>query len=173
MHYQRWQRHSDPAVRLSTVGRRRAQRFFREVVLSYEGDECLTWPFARNKFGYGVILSEGRKQIVSRLVCTEVNGPPPTEIHEAAHLCGKGHEACVARRHLAWKTPVANAADRLVHGTDNRGSRNGLVRLTEDDVRQIRAMRGTASMSAIGRQFDVSAKSISQIYAGDSWKWLE
>lgn len=62
----------------------------------------------------------GRSVIVARMVCEEVNGPPPTPAHQAAHSCGKGHLGCITPQHLRWATQVENEADKLIHGTHNR-----------------------------------------------------
>ena len=44
-HYLRWRRHDDPLAGVTPNGE--PERFFRETVLTYQGDECLPWPFAR------------------------------------------------------------------------------------------------------------------------------
>lgn len=116
-HYERWRRHGDPLgggpPRASSA---EPARYFRDTVLAYEGDDCLAWPFCRDRNGYGKM---GGK-IVSRLVCEKEHGPPPTPAHEAAHSCGKGHEACVAKRHLSWKTRAENASERVIHGKNRK-----------------------------------------------------
>lgn len=110
-HYQRWRAHGDPLKGRTADGE--PKRYLHEVVLAYEGDECMPWPYGRYASGYGRI----RGSIVSRLVCEAVNGPPPTPKHEAAHSCGKGHEGCVTKGHLSWKTHAENMADTIAHGT--------------------------------------------------------
>lgn len=86
--------------------------------MAYEGDDCLTWPFLKSPRGYARMHVNGRDKRVSRLVCEEAYGTPPTPDHHAAHSCGKGHLACVTKRHLRWATPVENAADKIIHGTN-------------------------------------------------------
>jgi hypothetical protein len=54
---------------------------FIEKAISYEGDDCLIWPFTRNPDGYAHLSSRRfRKQYgtptISRVVCIEVYGPP-------------------------------------------------------------------------------------------------
>src|SRR5690349_16938907 len=98
-----------------------AQRFYRDVVLPYEGDDCLFWPYSKWGRGYGHVWADGRQQYVHVLVCREANGPAPTPKHEAAHSCGKGHLGCCARKHLSWKTRSENHADKITHGTMLRG----------------------------------------------------
>lgn len=164
-HWARWKRHGDP-----TGGRNYDEklRYFSEVVMAYEGDNCLIWPYSRTRNGYPYM---GR-HIVSRLVCIEVNGPPPTPEHEAAHECGRGKHGCVTKRHLSWKTPVENKADELIHGTRNRGERQGGSKLKEEDVREIRLLKGTISPRELAKRFGVSQGAISCIYRGVSWSWL-
>ena len=85
--------------------------------LSFSGDECLIWPFRRGETGYGRVRWEGKQRNVSRIVCGLVNGEPPSPEHQAAHSCGNGRGGCANPKHLTWKTPQENQADRLVHGT--------------------------------------------------------
>lgn len=113
-HYTRLLRHGDPQAGRTPCGD--LERFYREVVLPYEGDECIAWPFSRTSSGYGKIYLGGQHLIVSRLSCEEANGAPPTPEHQAAHSCGNGHLGCVTKRHLSWKTSLGNAADKKHHG---------------------------------------------------------
>src|SRR5690349_16534473 len=73
--------------------------------------DCLKWPFADDGKGYGVIKVDGRQQYAHRIMCTLVNGEPPTELHETAHSCGNGHLGCVHPGHVRWATRAENHAD--------------------------------------------------------------
>jgi hypothetical protein len=169
-HYGRWRRHGDPLTGRTPDGK--PERFYREVVLAYDGDECLPWPFGKDRNGYGVMRHEGRMQLVSRLVCEEVNGHPPTPKHEAAHDCGKGHLSCCTKRHLSWKTHQENLADRVPHGTHNRGERHGSAKLTEAKVREILALGGRLSQREIGKIFGVNQSQINRIQRSQAWAHL-
>lgn len=173
-HYTRWRKHGDP-LRGGPLDASRGdvQRFFRDVVLAYEGHDCLFWPFSKYTDGCGKIQHGGRTQRVPRLVCEHVNGPPPTPKHQAAHSCGNGHLACVTRRHLSWKTGKENQADRLLHGTDAVGEKNAFAKLTDADVRQIRALRGALFQREIAEQFGVSQSCVSLIHHGKTWGPME
>ena len=170
LHADRWRRCGDPLVGRTPTGE--PQRFYREVVLSYDGDECLAWPYARIAQGYGELVVDGQICLVSRLVCEAVNGPPPTPKHDAAHSCGNGHLSCVTKRHLSWKTRAENIADMVGHGTILRGEKSPSAKLTEGDVHRIRSLKGTTSQSQIARRFNVTPHTISDIYAGKTWDWL-
>lgn len=140
----------------------KAQQFFKDVVLTYEGGACLIWPHAENGIGYGVL---GTK-LVHRLVCEHFNGPPPLNM-EAAHSCG--NRRCCTPKHIRWKTHAENMADMRQHGTVNHGARNGAAKLTDTDVLAIRALSGRFSQRAIAKQFGVNQGTISDIVRREAW----
>jgi hypothetical protein len=121
-HYTRWKRHGDPLG--GRVPEGEPMRYFQEVVLPYKGDDCLKWPYGRTRAGYGQVGLNGRQPYVHALACEYIHGSAPTPKHVASHKCGKGHEGCCNPRHTAWQTRAEDAADRLVHGTHNRGRRH-------------------------------------------------
>jgi hypothetical protein len=145
------------------------QKFFCETVLNYDGDDCLLWPFA-NVRGYAVRNDGNTTVYVSRELCERRHGPPPSPRHHAAHTCGRGQDGCVAQRHLVWKTPKQNKADELLHGTRNRGSRNGQAKLTEDQVRYVLA--SSAANVALGRELGVCRETVRDIRRRRLWSWV-
>lgn len=172
-HYNRWRAHGDPNTRLRAANGG-ARRFLDKVALVYEGDECLIWPYARAKDGRAVFSTEeGYSRLAHRYVCERAFGPPPTTNHDAAHNCGKGHEGCIAKRHLEWKTKSANQTDRIRHGTSNRGERCGTSRLTEKQVLEIRKMAGTMTHKEIAAIFDIHKRTVGKIINRALWAWLK
>lgn len=171
-HYKRWWRHGDPLAGGTQIGE--PERYLREIVLAHEGEGCLTWPFSRNYRGYGIVrLHERRFRRVHRIVCEQVNGPAPTPEHEAAHSCGNGHLGCVHPAHLSWKTHAGNMADMAAHGSSPRGERSYRAKLTEGDVREIRALRGVVTQAALAGRFGVREDQIGKIQRRQRWAWLE
>lgn len=61
-----------------------------------------------------------------------------------------------------------NMADAHAKGIHAYGER-ARAKLTEDQVKAILAMRGTASHREIGAQFNVSGAAVQAIFAGTSW----
>lgn len=169
-HAQRFRKHGDPLAGRTPEGA--LPKFINETVLPYVGDECLIWPFSRTK-GYAAMGGKGQTVYVSRLVCEHRNGPPPSPAHQAAHSCGNGHRGCVTPRHLSWKTRKENMADCVGHGTHKRGERHPLVKLNADQVRQIRALRGAMSQTAIGARFGVTQSLVGMIQRRTIWKSLD
>jgi hypothetical protein len=173
LHYKRWSLKGDPgSARVLIAGDGEPEAFYRNVVLQYDGNECLIWPFGKSGNGYGSFNLGGTRGSVHRKVCEEVYGRPPTHNHEAAHSCGNGHGGCVAKRHLSWKTTAENQADRVQHDTHRRGERSHFAKLTEIEVREILSLKGTETNSAIARRYGVSQPTISEIQSGKSWSWL-
>lgn len=133
---------------------------------------CLIWPFSDDGHGYGQINYKGHVTKAHRVMCRLVYGEPPTNRHEAAHSCGNGSGGCVHPKHLRWATPEENASDKIAHGTTNRGLRSARVRLSEEQVRAIREMRGR-NQKEIAALFGVSRTTVSSILDGSNWAWLK
>lgn len=170
-HYWRWHRHGDPLGGKASRGE--VRRFYQETVLTYEGDECLFWPYASAGRGYACMeAGDGRTRYVHRRLCEDVNGPPTFPEAEAAHSCGKGHLGCVTKRHLSWKTRAGNHADKLIHGTSNRGERHGQSRITEPEARSILALKDKKTQREIAAEFAVSQGIVARIHSRQTWAWL-
>jgi hypothetical protein len=136
---------------------------------------CLIWPYAKSTDGYGCIVIDGRRCIVSRLVCESTHGPSPTDTHQAAHDCG--NSSCCNPTHIRWKTPKENCADKIIHGTNvgnykpKFGESNGRSLLTRD---QVMAIRGSTAepRRKLADRYGVSVSTIAAIRARQNWTWL-
>lgn len=129
-----------------------------------------------NHGGYlGIYLYAGKKRryfLVSRLVCASFKGPAPSSEHQAAH--DDGNKENNSAGNLRWATCIENQDDMRRHGTRHikRGVMNDRAKLTEEDVRAIRAVgvykRG--DHAKLARQYGVTRASISFVIAGKIWK---
>ncbi len=69
---------------------------------------------------------------------------------------------------LRWDTPKNNHADKIKHGTTNRGEQCGTAKLTLEQVRKIRA--DTRLQKLIAADYGVRESQISRIKNGVRWK---
>lgn len=172
-HYKRWKKFGDPSVCSRQMPEHGApMKFFVEVVLPFEGDECLSWPFGRVS-GYGQLYYNGKSRTVHTLACEAIHGPSPSRKHLVAHSCGQGQHGCVNPRHLRWATQVSNLADRVTHGTIIRGEKTHTSKLKEEDIRNIRALRGSLTQKELALRFGVCRSNISAVLLGLTWSWLK
>ena len=168
-HYNRRRNHGDPLGGGTPKG---AALLFAQEAASYQKAACLFWPYAKNSDGYGNLWVSGAPTLAHRYVCKLAHGSAPSELHEAAHSCGNGHLGCVNPLHLSWKTRTENEKDKDAHGTKIKGEAHRSAKLTEDQVRKIRSLRGVLSQSQLAQIYGVSIPNISGIQQRKIWGWL-
>lgn len=167
-HYQRFIKHGDPFG--GSTFRGRPLEFLLDASYS-ESEDCIIWPFNRDQSGYARVRVNGKLTGGHIFVCEKVNGPKPPNKDQAAHSCGNGHLGCITPKHLRWATTRENSADRVVHGTDNRGIKNHHAVLSDDDVISIRSAKDVP-IKELASRYGVTSRNIYSIRRGDSWSWL-
>lgn len=172
-HYYRWRKHGHPMMGGPALSAKGSPLAWMAERLHHGGADCLIWPFARNRNGYGSLKVMGRQINAHRWVCEQVHGPAPSQEHQAAHSCGKGRDGCVNPSHLRWATPSENAADKVLHGTTFRGKPGPHRKLTVDQVREIRALKGAVSQSELASRFGATQANIGLIQRRKTWAWLD
>jgi hypothetical protein len=106
-------------------------------------------------------------RLIHILVLVAFVGPRP----DGCEACHKdGDPANAALSNLRWDTPLANAKDKIGHGTVSRGTHHGMVKLTEAQVRRIRTAPG--SQQTIAAQFGISQTHVSDIKCALKWAHL-
>jgi hypothetical protein len=133
-------------------------------------DDCMIWPYAKSGAGYGQLRIDGRTVYIHTLVCESEHGPRPVG-YQAAHSCG--NPSCFNRRHVSWKTPRENQADRVAHGTDLRGERQPRHKLTVRDVFDIRRRAREETQASLAREYQVNPWTIHAIVNRKVWAWLD
>jgi hypothetical protein len=78
------------------------------------------------------------RMTVHRLVALAFLGAPPSPAHIVAHADGTRRNNHWTN--LRWATQRENLSDTVLHGTDNRGARNGQAKIDEVCVKAIRRM---------------------------------
>jgi len=106
-----------------------------------------------------------RRFQVHRLVLTAFAGPCP-EGMEALHRNGDHLDCRISN--LRWGTHTENMQDKARHGTQTQGETHGRSKLTDQDVRDIRA--STETNRALGKKYGVSNVAIQAIKTRRTWK---
>lgn len=123
--------------------------------VGYADEACLLWPFGRDNKGYGILtVGNGKITKAHRVMCEMVHGPAPLDRPQASHSCGNGHRGCVNPTHLSWKNNSENQMDRTRHGR-HRGGKGSRATLTNDQIAEIRRMKGRESQTSLAKRFGV------------------
>lgn len=122
-------------------------------------------PF-RHHSGYLHFNPHGRSYKVHRFVLECFAGPCP-EGMQCRHL--DGDKTNNRPSNLAWGSSAENKADQIAHGTiaDFRGERHPQAKLTEADVRAIRA--DSRRQTDIAHDYGIDRSMVSQIKLGKCW----
>lgn len=119
-------------------------------------------------------LSDGKGKVrhfpVHTLLLLTFVGPRPSEQHDACHFDGNAKNNFLGN--LRWDTKQANADDRVRHGTQIRGESVSLAKLTEDQVREIKAAipfwkKGMGKFFA--EKFGVGNTAVSYVKHNKTW----
>lgn len=122
------------------------------------------------KTGYlymGVRWRGLKYHFVHRLVCSAFHGPCPDGM-ECSHL--NGDRADNRPQNLRWETGADNQRRRNDHGTILRGMDHPGVKLTEDQVIEIRSLPATSTQDEIAEKYGVNRATISLIVRKKIWK---
>lgn len=161
-----------PRPRLSMEAR------FSDKYIPEPNSGCWLWIGALNDSGYGVIqmarprpLGESAFVRAHRLSYEMHNGPITEELH-VLHSCDL--PCCVNPDHLFLGTDQDNSDDKMRKGRDRkdprRGITHGMTRLSEDQVREIRACRDR--LIDISEQYGISISHAHRIKTRQSWRCL-
>jgi len=132
---------------------------------------CWTWKGYKRPNGYGEAYfgrNPNRERVLAHRLAYEVMHGDPGSLC-VCHKCDT--PSCVNPDHLFLGTKAENSADRNAKGRQARGERNGPAKLTETQVRAIRAdARGCRKLA---REFGVDAGTIMSIRRRKTWAHVE
>jgi hypothetical protein len=105
---------------------------------------------------------------VHQLVCEAVYGPCPVGMW----VCHNDNNPANNNWwNLRYDTPTSNQTDRVIHGTDNRGERQGGARFVWIEVREMRAKwrNGNYTYRGLAMEYGVSVGCVYKIVNNLSW----
>jgi hypothetical protein len=146
------------------------ERFWSKVDKS--GD-CWLWTGTINRRpdGYGVIGSADGTRYVHRLSYELAFGPVPDGMN-VCHTCDV--RTCVNPAHLFAGTQLDNIHDMIRKGRrrsyDRHGARNPRAVMTEERVRELRALRRAGmTLARLAERFGIGTTQASRIARGEQW----
>jgi hypothetical protein len=139
-----------------------------------KGPGCWLWTGNTNDKGYGQIADRGRHRIASRVGYELAYGPFDPTL-DVLHRCDV--PACQRPDHLFLGTHTENMQDMYAKGRRiaARGEAAGKARLTEAQVREIRAryVWGVYGAKRLAKEYGVQVDSIFKIVKRLTWKHLD
>lgn len=119
-----------------------------------------------------LIRDDGRsvRARVHRVVLLAFSGNPPSVNSQARHLNGDRTDNRAVN--LAWGSNRENCLDARNHGTWTHGDRHGGAKLTADDVRLIRSLKGIATRKELAARFNIHFHYVTSLQRRDWWKHL-
>lgn len=121
-----------------------------------------------------VLTDESHKRIqrtVHSLVLEAFDRPRP-EGYVCRHLDGNPHNNHLDN--LLWGTVHENTDDRMAHGTQVRGEKQHLAKVTEADVIEIRRLWNTSRIQQkeLAERFGITQTNVSMIVTRQTWKHI-
>lgn len=135
-------------------------------------DTCWLWTAGKLRSGgYGQFELNGNTMRAHRLAWEMTNGPIPKGLL-ICHRCD--NPACVNPAHLFLGTARDNNADCLSKGRRvyAPGEKHPDAKLTEKDVREIRALAASkqVSLRAMARRYGMAHSSVRNVVIGRTWR---
>ena len=116
--------------------------------------------------GYPLIRRGKERMHASRYVFEEINGILPRHV-VIRHKCD--NPTCINPDHLETGTVKQNVQDRMRSGTYQSGERNPNVKLSQEDVSNIRQQYKNGDGPRLAKRYGVSASAINRIVLRKSW----
>jgi hypothetical protein len=159
---------SVPCARWAQYRGTEVERFWANVDRR-QPDECWLWKGALSSTGYGMVGFDGKRQKAHRIAYRLAVGA----IASSGFICHRCDEPrCVNPAHLFEGSHADNVRDMMEKDRQNRGERNGQAKLTERQVKEIRARKGTETLRTTAARYGVSAPAVHAIQANRAWRGL-
>ena len=142
------------------------KRFWSNVDRSGSITSCWPWKGKTNDSGYGSFNSGGQLFAVHRLALYLHLGEDVAPLY-TCHTCD--NRICCNGYHLFGATASDNSRDAVMKGRTTTGSKNGMSRLTEDDVKKIRFLIAAGGTQAGLGKRSKSPDTISMIVTRKRW----
>lgn len=142
---------------------------FERLTMPVPESGCLLWLGAVDKDGYGKAKVGGKDVRAHRWSWLLHKGEITGGLH-VLHRCDV--PTCVNPEHLFLGTNVDNVKDKIAKGRDYKLPPQRKPKLTEEQVAEIRRLRGKVRQIDLAAMFGVHHSQISRIQTGAFWRHL-
>lgn len=163
-------------------------KFWRKVVKGKDENDCWEWNASKFKQGYGQITHgeemHEHKNLKAHRVSYEIHFGSIPENMLVCHICD--NRSCSNPKHLFLGSCKDNVNDMIIKGRrrDTKGEKNGLNKITEIQVREIREkynsnkvkekyLEKEFSTFKLSQEYGISQSIISSIINYKRWKHVE
>jgi len=145
------------------------ERFFEKVDKS---GECWEWTAYKGKSGYGAFWLNNTDKRAHRVSWVLHKGVIPKG-QLVLHKCD--NPGCVNPDHLFLGTTQDNINDKVAKGRQYqpRGSEVANCRLTEQEVREVRDLKGWITNRKIAGLYGIDNSHVGKIQKRKVWSWLD
>lgn len=142
---------------------------FRTGKKRFSGQLLRLHDIGRGGYKQVTLFRNGRRDIraVHRLVLEAFVGPSSLEVNHIDFDPANNHLG-----NLEYVTHAANIRHTADAGRGHAGTGHHFNKLTEEQVREVRRLRGKVSQRKLAKRFGVSQTAIYYIQSGQNWKRL-
>jgi hypothetical protein len=138
--------------------------------IKVDDNDCWLFQGKLRANGYGVIKFEGRERSAHHVYFLVFKGPIKEGLL-ACHKCDVRN--CVNPSHIFWGTHDDNQKDMKVKGRSAKGVRNGMNKLSENQVKDILSLKNkSVTQREIAKKFNVTQAMVSRIWLKKAWTYL-
>jgi len=146
----------------------RHKRLFMEKIF-YSPCGCWFWTAVVNEYGYGIVCIYYKQYLAHRVSYFIHKGSFDNHL-KVLHSCD--NPLCQNPDHLFLGTQADNMLDMYKKRRDRKahGQAHYFSKVTEDQVREIRGLRGKFTAKELGERYDLNRSQISRIWNRIFWK---
>lgn len=119
-----------------------------------------------NKDGYYNIARHGRAYKAHRYLYEKITGHSLKDVQVLMHVCD--NRRCVNPAHMREGNHTENNKDMVSKRRNNFGVKNGLAKVNEQIVQNIRKEKG--SFTSIGKKYGIDHATVAAIIRRETWK---